>query len=334
MFHSRPAFPPPVIVPGLLSRMGIVILCLSLFAGCVSDPPPRGVVARVNGEPIYLSEVRADHDLHYMNWSSANDFDVRSLGEEYGTVLANIILQRLIDQTLAAEQLEVSDEDVAGEEARIRADYPDERSFEQTLIEEYVDLEQWRKRLRSRLGTQRFLEEYLRPQVVVRYEDARDYYWSHRNEFLIPERFVFTVFQSQDREALVRTLKRYRQSKNATLQEGVSLVDIHEMDVPGQNLSSIWHEHLAHLAAHDATEVIVDGDKMTILLLHKRVPQSFLSPPMAYPLVEQRLVEEGMQTAFDAWLDRVLSHATIEITGLLNEQTTDVHEDPDNRHEP
>jgi hypothetical protein len=303
-----------------------VMLVVLACSGCVSDPPPRGVVARVNGEPVYLSEIRADHDLHYMNWSSANDFDVQSLGEEYGTVLANIVLQRLIRQTLAAEQLAVSDEDVAREEHLIRADYPDDTSFEKTLIEEYVDLEQWRKQVRSRLATQRFLREYLRPQVSVSYEDARDYYWKHRNDFLIPERFVFTVFQSKNHEALVATIAQYRQDKNATRGDSSPAVEIHDMDVPGPNLTASWYEYLVNLAPGDTTEVIADANKMTILMLHERLPQSFLSPSAAYPLVEQRLVEEGLQRVFDAWLKQTLSHAKIEITGLLNEKSSDFHE--------
>jgi hypothetical protein len=291
------------------------------------------VVARVNGEPVYLSEIRADHDLHYMNWSSANDFNVQSLGEEYGTVLANIVLQRLINQTLAGEQLAVSDEDVAGEERLIRADYPDAESFEQTLIEEYVDLEQWRKQVRSRLGSQRFLKEFLRPQVSVSYEDARDYYWKHRNDFLIPERFVFTVFQGKNREALFAATSQYRQGKNATLKESSSAVEIHEMDVPGPHLTASWYEHLVNLAPGDTTEVILDPNKMTVLLLHERLPQSFLSPSAAYPLVEQRLVEEGLQRAFDAWLTQTLSHAKIEITGLLNEKSLDLQEESSGQHD-
>ncbi|MGX9365898.1 peptidylprolyl isomerase [Desulfoplanes sp. PS50] len=328
MHPGTSVFSRPLPFPGLLFCTGGVILALLVFVGCVSDPPPRGVVARINGEPIYLSEVRADHDLHYMNWSSVNDFDVQSLGAEYGTVLANIILQRLIEQTLAAEQFAVSDEDVAREEALIRADYPDDKAFEQTLIEEYVDLDQWRERLRSRLSTQRFLEEYLRPRVSVTYEDAKSYYREHRSEFLIPERFVFTVFQSKDREALIAAFKKYQKGDQAAApQEGPSTVDIHEMDLPGHNLSAAWHEHLVNLAPGSATNVIAGTNMMTILFLHERLPQSFLSPSAAYSLVEQRLVEEGMQTAFDGWLNQALSHVTIEITGLLNENAIDSQED-------
>ena len=305
---------------------GIVVsLVFVVLAGCAQQPPSKGVVARVNGDPVYLSEVRADHDLHYMTWSSANDFDVQSLGHEYGTVLADIILQRLILQTLSAEHLDVSDEDVAREEALIRADYPDDISFEQTLIDEYVDLDQWREQLRSRLSRQRFLDDYLRPRVTIGYEAARDYYRDHRSDFVVPERFVFTVFHGKDRESLTAALAAYRQAGNATpengkkIEDGHDVVDIHDMDVPDHALSSSWREILAGLAPQDASEVIAGKNAMTILFLHERTPRTVLSPSAAYPLVEHKLVEQGMKDAFDAWMEHVLAHAKIEITGLLRE---------------
>ncbi len=304
-----------------------MFLCLVLLAfnGCTSEPSSRGVVARVNGVPIYLSEVRADHDLNYMSWSPADDFDIQSLRGEYGNVLANIILQRLLEETLAAEHLEVDDDDVAKEEALIRADYPDDEAFEQTLVEEYVDLDHWRKCLRARLNRKRFVEEYLRPQVTVGYEQARDYYKAHQADFVIPERFVFTIFQSKDRECLKAALKTYGKTNNATMNTEAPLVHIHEMDVPEHSLPNVWHDHLTNLVAGEASRIITGRKTMTILLLHKRTPRALLSSSAAYPLVEQKLVGQGMKDVFETWLQTVLENARIEITGLLKDEGAQSH---------
>ncbi len=299
----------------------VLFFCFAMLAlnGCSSEPSSPGVVARVNGVPIYLSEVRANHDLHYMAWSWANDFDVQSLRGEYGNVLADIILQRLLEETLEAEHLAVEDEDVARKEALVRADYPDDAAFEQTLVEEYVDVEHWRKCLRSRLNRQRFIEEYLRPQVTVTYEKARNYYKKHQDEFIIPERFVFTVFQSKDREALKEALKTYKKTGNATTNKEAPLVHIHEMDVPEHSLPNVWHDHLSNLVTGEASRIITGRKTMTILLLHKKTPRSRLSSSAAYPLVEQKLVEQGMKEVFNLWLKRVLEKARIEVTGFLKD---------------
>ncbi|GAU09449.1 peptidylprolyl isomerase [Desulfoplanes formicivorans] len=306
------SFPGSSLVTGVLLALSVVVL-----AGCSSEPAPTGIVARVNGEPIFFSQVRAAHDLHYMTWSSNNEFDVRSLQHEYGTVLADLILQRLIAQTLKAEHLAVSDEDVAREEARIRGDYPDDAAFEQTLIEEYIDQDQWRDRLRSRLNMQTFVSRFLRPRVTVTYEDALAYYKDHGAEFVTPERFVFTVFKGTDRDVVRHAVTSYRKDSNGTRNNPPQGVSIHEMDAFEQALAKSWYDSLSQLAPGEVGRPIVSQNVVTMLLLHRRVPRSFLSPSAAYPLVEQQLVAQGLQDAFARWMQNVLATANIEITGLL-----------------
>ncbi len=297
----------------------VIALLLVLITGCAPESSDKGVVARIDGVPVYLSEIRADHDLQYMTWSSANDFNTFSLQREYGIVLANILLQRLLEKTLQAEQLEVSDNDVAQEEALIRSDYPDDQSFEQTLIQEYVDLDQWRKRLRFRLNRKRFIANYLRPKVHIGYEQARDYYRAHRAEFVLPERFVFTVFQGKSRKAVEAALREYQRVGNATLNKGATAVAIHDMDVVTSALSASWRDHLLTLAPGAASTVILEQDMITMLLLHKRIPRSLVSPSAAYRSIEHKLMEQGLREAFDRWLEHALEHTVIEVTGLLQE---------------
>ncbi|MDD4648898.1 MAG: SurA N-terminal domain-containing protein, partial [Desulfoplanes sp.] len=90
--------------------LGIMLALLLAVSGCGQGESQPGVVARINGEPIYLSELKSGYDLHYMDWSSSNDFDVESLRSEYGAVLGNMILQILIQQTLIQEGLAVTNE--------------------------------------------------------------------------------------------------------------------------------------------------------------------------------------------------------------------------------
>jgi hypothetical protein len=302
---------------GLLFPVGVLVVFCCFWAGCSSEPAPTGIVARVNGEPIFFSQVRAAHDLQYMTWSSTNEFDVRSLKHEYGTVLSDLILQRLIVQTLRAEHLEVSDEDVAREEARIRQDYPDDKAFEQTLVEESIDLDQWRERVRSRLNMQTFVRRYLRPRVTVTYEDALAYYKEHEADFVTPERFVFTVFEGTDTREVTRAVALYRKNSNGTRDNFPQGVTIHEMDVFEQALSTTWYDRLDSLEPGQVSRPITDTSVVTLLLLHQRFPSTLLSPADAYSLVEDHLVAQALQQVFARWIKEVLSTARIEITGLL-----------------
>jgi hypothetical protein len=296
----------------------IMLALLLAVSGCGQGESQPGVVARINGDPIYLSELKSGYDLHYMDWSSSNDFDVESLRSEYGAVLGDMILQILIQQTLIQEGLAVTNEDVAKAEATIRADYPPE-VFEQTLLEEYIDIEQWRKWLRARLSMEKFVQEYLRPNIVISYEAAREYYQEHIADFLVPERFVFTLFEGKERETLVAASHAYQKNGTVEHEERFSGVQIHELDVPSNALSPTWSDLLAPLAPGQSSKILAGKSGMTLLCLKKREPETILSPLAAYPAIEKILMDTELKNAFADWLKRVSSSAAIEVTPLLQE---------------
>ncbi len=302
----------------MICFLGRISLLVCLFlTGCASNESEPGVVARVNGEPIYLSQLESEYDLVSVDWSSENEFDVTSLRTEYGDVLARLILQVLIRQTLVREGLAVTDEEVARAESVIRSDYPDAEGFEQTLVDEYVDIEHWRKGLRARLSAEKFLQSYLRPTVTVTYEAARAYYREHIADFLVPERFVFAVIDGNDRETLAAAVAAYRKQGVAGSDIQKSGVAIHEMNVSLPALSPAWRDLLSSLEPGQATAVQTDRKTLTVLYLEKRIPETVLSPSKAYPLVENLVLEEKLKAAFAAWLHEVSTAAGIETTPLL-----------------
>lgn len=298
--------------------LGLLFSLFLFLTGCGSGESQPGVVARINGEPIYLSQLKSEYDLQYMDWSSSNDFDVDSLRSEYGIVLGNMILQTLIQQTLDREGLSVTDKDVAQAEATIRADYPPE-VFEQTLLEEYIDIDEWRKWLRARLATEKFLQEYLRPSIAITYEAAREYYQDHISDFLIPEHFTFTLFEGKEREALLAARNAYEKNGSTGLEELFPEVQIHELDIPKDALSAAWLSTLATLTPGHASKVLPGKSGMSLLYLKKRDPETILSPFKAYPVIEKILMDQKLKDAFASWLQKVFSTAVIEVTPLLKQ---------------
>ena len=300
----------------ILYFSGIICVFFLLLSGCGSNDPQPGVVARVNEEPIYLSQLESEHDLVYMDWSSANDFDVTSLKTEYGEVLGNLILQALICQTLTREGLAVTDAEVVEAESVIRSDYPDREAFEQTLIDSYVDIEEWRKCLRARLSTKKFLHEYLRPTVTITYETAREYYRKHIADFIVPERFFFAVIGAKDRETLLAGVAVYRKQGDGPAEHSPD-VEIHDMDVPLNALSPVWRSILSGLKPGQASAVQTGKNGVTVLYLKKRIPETILSPSQAYPLVENVLTENKLKSVFAGWIRDASAAARIEITPFL-----------------
>lgn len=117
-----------------------LVLTLALW-GCAPGPD-RDVIAKVNGKVISAVDLQRS---------------LTSYGLEGGAVeeVLHSVLQDLIDQTLIIEQaaamkLNVSPEELSRAEKDIREDYPGE-SFEEMLLTQAMDLQEWRKELAIRL---------------------------------------------------------------------------------------------------------------------------------------------------------------------------------------
>jgi hypothetical protein len=117
-----------------------VLLACFILSGCQNKNEEPGVVARVNGKPIYLTQLEYKYDLSH---EGNGEFvpSVAQVREEYGQILGDLIVQELVSQELEQRNIPVSAKELKDAENEVRSDYPDD-SFEQILIEEYIDINQ------------------------------------------------------------------------------------------------------------------------------------------------------------------------------------------------
>lgn len=304
-----------------MRRLGAWVALLSLLtgllAGCSSETDDVGVVARVNGRPIYLSQLEYRHDLMRMDASGSYVPSVEVVREEYGHLLTDLIVMELIFEELDARGLEVTDEELDAEEARVRADYPDD-TFDQVLIEEYIDLAAWREQIKYRLARQKFFQHVLRPQVAVDYTEAEQYYMEHIDDYRLPESVHVVVLLGQRQDTVQEALKVYRADKNVkAIKDKIKDINIREMTVPRANLSATWRDILRDLPEHEASPVTEVRDGYEALILLESVPARVLDPGQAYPMIEERLLEQKLQDAFMKWVEEKLSTADIKVTSHL-----------------
>jgi hypothetical protein len=296
-----------------------LLLALTLGA-CTPPADDMGVVARVNGEPIALSELEFQHDLLHMDGVGTMVPSVEGLRREYGQILADLVVLKLVEQELSRRGTPVSDEELMDEEARVRADYPDD-SFEQVLIEEYIDLASWRRQLRYDIARRKFFQTVLRPQVKVDYLEADTYYKQHIKDYRLPESYGLVVVRGPRKDAVERALATYREtgdiSRAAQPETGVT---VNEMTVSSGQLSDEWRDILTDLPPGEAGPVRETRGGWEALLLLRERPSRILNPTQAYPLVEQTLLEHKMTEAFEQWLGGRLATADIRISRHLLEK--------------
>jgi len=288
----------------------------SSMLACSPEGDDMGVVARVNGNPIYLSQLEFQHDLLHMDGAGAFVPTVAVLREEYGKILGDLIVLEMVTQELKARGLEVTDEELAEEERKVRTDYPED-TFEQVLVEEYIDLASWRERLRYHRALEKFHQLVLRPQVKIDYREAETYYRQHIKEFQLPETLRVLVVRAAGKSALTQALQVYRETHDPEAMKKVEHVAVHEITVRQRQLSSPWLEALQELPPGESSQIIEEKFGYEALVLLERLPAKLLDPTQAYPLVEQALTQRKISQAFDAWLAQAWKEYDIEVSRHL-----------------
>ncbi|MEF2144501.1 MAG: peptidylprolyl isomerase [Desulfovibrionaceae bacterium] len=300
-------------------RTLITLLCFCcsalMFSACEKEDDV-GIVARVNGRPIYLSQLEFQHDLLHMDGAGSFVPTVEILRSEYGKILGDLIVLELVDQDLEARGLSVTDEEMAEEERKVRADYPGD-SFEQVLVEEYIDLAAWRGQLRRYKALQKFHQQVLRPRITIDYREAEAYYKEHIKEFRLPETLNVLVLRSSSRGPLQEVLRAFASSGNPESVKGVTGVAVHEVTLRHGQLTSPWLETLQGMSAGEASLIMEEKFGFEALILLERLPVKLLDPSQAYPVVEKALLDKKMRLEFEKWLDDALNDASLQISSHL-----------------
>ncbi|WP_092121835.1 SurA N-terminal domain-containing protein [Desulfonatronum thiosulfatophilum] len=307
----------PFSIPFLLALA--VVLAGS---GCSSPMVEDGVVARINGQPVYLAQLEAVHDLKYLARTTQHSSSLGRLRQEYGAVLSEIVVQYLVAQFLEERGLAVSENELGASEAQVRADYP-EGAFEQTLVEEYVHLDRWREQLKATLSQEKLLQKVLRPSISIDYQEVDSYYRNNIGDFYLHPRVEFLFIHGRDRDLVERVLEMSASEPDPViLGKRFDRVGVYTYNLREDNLSTDWQALLVELEPKQATSILMrEPEGHYALVLLERTQGRIIDPAQAYPLVERILVERKMEQAFDAWLADALASANIVINQQLLEET-------------
>lgn len=298
-----------------LARLCAVLLTL-LLPGCGEDPLPEGVVATVNDRPIMLRTLEMVHDMSGMNWSGRAP-SVEQLQAQYGGVLSDLIVQELVTQALERAHNAVTDAEVAEAEAEVRADYP-AGEFEKSLVEEYIDLDLWRSRLRARIAMQKFMRQVLRPTISIALEEVEAHYAAHRQDYRLPRRVQFLVVAGPDRPAVDKARSMVINGAGpATVEAALPTVTVREVKMRRDRLPALWSKELADLAPRQASAVRQGEWGYQSFLLVGEIPERQLDLSHAYSLVERVLVERKMDAAYAHWIEEELRTARIRVSAHL-----------------
>ena len=307
-------------------RKSVIYILLLLVMGCSGNADDMGIVARVNGAPIYLSQLEFQHDQFLADTAGAYVPSVDKLKVEYGDILSDLIVQALVVQELERQDIGVTEHELLKAEEEVRADYP-EGAFDQMLIEECIDLKSWRQQLRNHLAMRKFYQQVLRPQIKIDYKEAQDYYRAHISDYYLPESLRILVVRGPSREIVESAVEKYLAEKDqVNLATVFGEVETREVVVREGGLSAAWKNALSGLEPGQSSGVLTDRFGFEALVLQERSPAKVLEPAQAYPLVEKALLEIKLRETFSRWLTGAVAKADIVVSSHLLPSRDEVKE--------
>ncbi|WP_432736236.1 SurA N-terminal domain-containing protein [Maridesulfovibrio sp. FT414] len=312
-----------------MKRLVVSALLVSvLLGGCQTKSEEPGVIARVNGKPIYLSQLDYKYDLKH-DGSEGYVPSVDQVRAEYGQMLGDLIVQELVSQELDARGTPVSDQELKKAEDEVRSDYPDD-SFEQILIEEYIDINAWRSQLKYQLAMDKFYREALRPEIKIDYKEAEEYYRTHLSDFYQPAGYRMVMVKGLAEDLVLKGVELYREGLSPEeISTKLRNVSVREVWIRDGQMPASWKPFVETLEPGKASPIINQDKEILCLILVEKKPATLLTPLQAYPKVEKVLLERKLKDKFEQWLDEELKTAKIKISKeLLPELEKKRTEDP------
>ncbi len=315
-FHHLSGACPAGLAPfgrGLFRLPGMALLaCCLLLGGCFEGRLPEGVVATVNGEPIYLRTVQALLDGRSAALDTMQRPSLENMKRQYGDALGTLIIYALVNQELRNLQIPVTDSAVDAAVANVRADYGGEEELARFLAEESLDGNEWRLLMRDHLAMQSFEKRVLLPGIRISLDSVRVYYKKHETEFNIPETLDICLISATDRQIVDNFCASFgSEGASRAKQSGDILLQC--IEAGAAQLPPESQKGLEKLAAGRCLPPRQEGGLWLGVALVRRNAAHVMSVAEAYPLIENILRDLEKEAAFERWLTVALAHAQVRV---------------------
>lgn len=285
----------------------------SLFG---AERPGPGVVATVDGVPIYLRQVEGLYDMRNLGAGEGRTVTLEEVRADYAECLRTLIVQSLVRRELAALNQSVSDDDILRMEETVSS-YYDERpgpDFDHWIEDAGLVPDLWREQLRARLELERWQTELSRSAAIGE-ADVEAYIAAHPDEMELPAHMEYLLVSGRDK-AEVEAMRQSRSRDLAVLR--AAGLEVRHLRRPVDSVPDTLASEFASLAVGGVTDLRqAGGDWQYALLLSRQARRPRTAAEM-YTYAEERLMEKRLPEAFDAWLTDTLSRTQVRmVTSLM-----------------
>ncbi len=190
-----------MIIPIGRAFLAIAVLALYLSSCTILEAPEDKVVLTVGKRKITAEALKKDIERMTLEMGIS---DLRAPD------LVDPLLKQIIDRHLILEYgrekgINIPDDQLAAAVKEIRRDYSEE-DFQKVFLQEYIDFEEWKERLREQLLLKKIIAKASEKMGPVPFEEIKAYFDSHEKQFVSPPRIRLRQIVVKTREEAERLL--------------------------------------------------------------------------------------------------------------------------------
>lgn len=293
-----------------------------VFSACSSQPADKGVMAEVNGENIFFSEVDALRNILFTGLAEdGTPPDDEALKEQYSYALTQLIQQELVRQYLVRKKINIDESLVVKEELAIQTDHHASENFKNALLESGISPTIWHDMMLRRQHLLTFVSEVLRPQVRISSEEVENYYNKHKDSFTVPEQWHFMQISGKDKDEVLAARDSFIESQNASSISLYRDILLRDVSMGRERLPEETSKILEKQKILEKGDVIKHSEGYVSYVLLEKIPSSTMGAAETYKRVEQILLEDKVQEKLSAWINKEYGKAKIRISTYLLDDT-------------
>lgn len=176
-----------------------LIFLLSIMSCGFMEPPEKNAVIIIGDTSLSMDELREDIERITFEMG-ITDQDVK---QGMTSILDKVVEKKLILEYGKSSGISVSDEEFENAVREIKSEYPED-VFNEMLLKQYLDIEEWKKGLKEDLLIKKITDHVVSEGSAATYDEAKEYYSAHQEEFRHPRMINLRQILTETREEIDR----------------------------------------------------------------------------------------------------------------------------------
>lgn len=293
--------------------LAVFLLCAFCVAGasCYESSAPAGVIAKVNGENIYLHSLQMLMDSRSGSLGIAHGPSLDDMQKNYMSALAIIIAQTLARQELAQKGINPDGPEYDHFRGSLDEDFNAE-SLDEVLNSASLRRDDWENLVKNSHAMEIFKTRVLQPSIRIGLDEIKHYYSEHKADFTLPELYNICLASSPDRENLRKWCAAKGNAPDA------KDVRIQCLDTEGNELPDNFRG-VKNLEPGQCSSLKEENDLWLGLMMRDKMPVRKVPLAEAYVMIENILLAQKQTEEFENWLAGKIASSNIEVAPAFNE---------------